>query len=91
MSEKAKHYKIFVNGAGYDATGYGITPTFFSLEEPNGETMFFPWGSIENIRLPKIWAELAQKHQAEEQRRQNPKIEVPRGPVLPFKPDEAPN
>ena len=88
---KVQHFKIFVNGVGHDATGYGITPNFFSLEQPDGQTIFFPWVSIKNVRLVKEWAEMAAKHEqqareeaAAEQARQNPKIEIPGSPVLPF-------
>jgi len=84
-------FKIFVNGVGHNATGYGITPNFFSLEQPDGQTIFFPWVSIKNVRLVKEWAEVARKREEEvraaaaaEQARQNPKIEIPGSPVLPF-------
>ena len=90
---KVKHYKIFVNGVGYNATGYGITPNFFSLEQPDGQTIFFPWVSIKNVRLVKEWAEMAAKHEqqareeaAAREQRQNPKIEIPGSPILPFDP-----
>jgi len=97
---KVQSFKIFVNGVGYNATGYGITPNFFSLEQPDGQTIFFPWVSIKNVRLVKEWAEMAAKHEqqareeaakaaAAEQQRQNPKIEIPGSPgnrILPFVP-----
>lgn len=88
---KIEHYKIFVNGAGYDATGYGITPHFFSIDQPNGEMMFFPWANVEHVRFVKKWGEIARKQAEEAQRRQNPAIEIPRGPVVPFDPNAKPN
>ena len=82
-----KHYKIFINGTGYDAVGYQIAPVFFNLEKPNGELMYFPWENIESVRLDKHWLVLLKKRQAEEERQRNPKIDLVPHPVMPFNPN----
>jgi len=87
MSEKTKHYKIFINDIGHDAVGYQIAPVFFNLEKPNGELMYFPWENIESVRLDKHWLVLLKKRQAEEERQRNPKIDLAPGPILPFNPN----
>jgi len=84
MNAPQKHYKIFINGAGFDAVGYQIAPVFFNLEKPNGELMYFPWTAIESVRLDKHWLELLKKRAEEERRQQNPKIEIPSPSVIPF-------
>ena len=82
-----KHYKIFIDGQGFDAVGYQITPVFFNLEKPNGELMYFPWQNIQSVRLDKHWLALLKKRQAEEERQRNPKIDLVPHPVMPFNPN----
>ena len=86
MSE-TKHYKIFIDGQGFDAVGYQIAPVFFNYERPNGELVYVPWTAIESVRLDKHWLALLKKRQAEEERQRNPKIDLVPHPVMPFNPN----
>jgi len=83
MSE-TKHYKIFIDGQGFDAVGYQIAPVYFNLEKPNGELMYFPWQNIQSVRLDKHWLALLKKRRADEERQRNPAIEIPSPSVIPF-------
>lgn len=81
---KVQHFKIFVDGAGYDAVAYEVTPIFFAIVTPKDEKLLFPWANVQYVRLEKRWLEAARKQEEQRLREEQSKIEVPpRGVIVP--------
>jgi len=95
MSKK-ESYKAFIDGKGYDVVEHQVMQPCFMIRTTKDEVWFFPWDAISSVRMDKKMMEIIKRNQeeaAEESRAAQaaPKIAVPRGPILPFNPDEPRN